>query len=248
MRALVRIGFADDSESDACQSVLADLRAIEREIPKDLLDGETISKGIVVTAFDCSPRLMLTIGDVVNTGCCLNYQSGARINVLPAYVVDANIQALVSWQLKQSSFRERARLQGGAERLRRRPAGARRLRRRSPHVPLHPAGRRAQHDDRDAEARLCPSAPDRPAGERAPGRRAAARPSRRAGICAAASAAAPHARQSRGHPAHAVGRTAGGRQPADRIPAVPQSRRRLLRRARRRAAGRIRRLPTSEAP
>ena len=68
MRALVRIGFADDSESDACQSVLADLRTIEREIPKDLLDGETISKGIVVTAFDCSPRLMLTIGDLVNTG------------------------------------------------------------------------------------------------------------------------------------------------------------------------------------
>ena len=104
MRALVRIGFADDGESDACQSVLADLRAIEREIPKDLLDGEMISKGIVVTAFDCSPRLMLTIGDVVNTGCCLNYQSGGRINVLPAYVVDANIQALVSWQLKQTHF------------------------------------------------------------------------------------------------------------------------------------------------
>ena len=104
MRALVRIGFADLSESDAYQGVLADLRAIEREIPKDLLDGEMISKGIVVTAFDCSPRLMLTIGDVVNTGCCLNYQSGARINVLPAYVVDANIQALVSWQLKQTHF------------------------------------------------------------------------------------------------------------------------------------------------
>ena len=104
MRALLRIGFADDSESEAYQSVLADLRQIEREIPKDLLDGETISKGIVVTAFDCSPRLMLTIGDLVNTGCCLNYQSGSRINVLPAYVVDANIQALVSWQLKQAHF------------------------------------------------------------------------------------------------------------------------------------------------
>jgi hypothetical protein len=104
MRALVRIGFADACESDACQSVLADLRAIEREIPKNMLDGEMISKGIVVTAFDCSPRLMLTIGDVVNTGSCLNYQCGSRINVLPAYVVDANIQALVSWQLKQTHF------------------------------------------------------------------------------------------------------------------------------------------------
>jgi len=104
MRALVRIGFADDSESDACQSVLAGLRAIEREIPKDMLGGEMISKGIVVTALDCSPRLMLTIGDVVNTGSCLNYQSGSRINALPAYVVDANIQALVSWQLKQTHF------------------------------------------------------------------------------------------------------------------------------------------------
>jgi hypothetical protein len=104
MRALVRIGFSDAYESDACQSVLTDLRAIEREIPKDLLDGEMISKGIVVTAFDCSPRLMMTIGDVVNTGSCLNYQCGSRINVLPAYVVDANIQALVSWQLKQAHF------------------------------------------------------------------------------------------------------------------------------------------------
>jgi hypothetical protein len=104
MRALVRIGFADACESDSVQSVLADLRAIEREIPKDLLDGEMISKGIVATAFDCSPRLMLTIGDVVNTGSCLNYQSGSRINVLPAYLVDANIQALVSWQLKQAHF------------------------------------------------------------------------------------------------------------------------------------------------
>jgi hypothetical protein len=104
MRALVRIGFAHDIERSACQAVLADLRTIEREIPRDLLDGETISKGIVVTAFDCSPRLMLTIGDVVNTGSCLNYQSGSRINVLPAYLVDANIQALVSWQLKQSHF------------------------------------------------------------------------------------------------------------------------------------------------
>jgi len=104
MRALVRIGFADESERDACASVLADIRAIEREIPKEMLDGEMISKGIVVTAFDCSPRLMLTIGDVVNTGSCLNYQSGGRINVLPAYLVDANIQALVSWQLKQTHF------------------------------------------------------------------------------------------------------------------------------------------------
>ena len=47
---------------------------------------------------------MMTIGDIVNTGSCLNYQNGSRINVLPAYVVDANIQALVSWQLKQSHF------------------------------------------------------------------------------------------------------------------------------------------------
>jgi len=106
MRALVRIGFAQANgcESDACQGVLDDLRAIEKEIPKDLLDGETISKGMVVTALDCSPRFMLTIGDAVNTGCCLNYQNGGRINVLPAYAVDANIQALVSWQLKQTHF------------------------------------------------------------------------------------------------------------------------------------------------
>jgi hypothetical protein len=104
MRALVRIGFADEIEGGACQAALASLRSIERQIPRDLLDGETISKGIVVTAFDCSPRLMLTIGDVVNTGSCLNYQNGTRINVLPAYLVDANIQALVSWQLKQTHF------------------------------------------------------------------------------------------------------------------------------------------------
>jgi hypothetical protein len=102
MRALVRIGFA--AEGEACHDVLEDLRAIEREIPRDMLGGDMISKGIVVTAFDCSPRLMLTIGDVVNTGCCLNYHSGSRINVLPAYLVDANIQALVSWQLKQTHF------------------------------------------------------------------------------------------------------------------------------------------------
>jgi len=104
LRALLRIGFIDAWESDAAQGALASLRAIEREIPKDLLDGETISKGVVATAFDCSPRLMLTIGDLVNTGCCLNYQSGARINVLPAYVVDANIQALASWRLKETHF------------------------------------------------------------------------------------------------------------------------------------------------
>ncbi|MCW2317952.1 hypothetical protein M2322_003517 [Rhodoblastus acidophilus] len=104
MRALARLGFPDAQNDDAFQEVIADLRAIEREIPKDMLDGEAISRGLVVTAFDCSPRLMLTIGDIVNTGCCLNYQSGGRINVLPAYLVDANIQALVSWRLKQSHF------------------------------------------------------------------------------------------------------------------------------------------------
>ncbi len=197
MRALVRIGFADLSESDAYQSVLADLRAIEREIPKDLLDGEMISKGIVVTAFDCSPRLMLTIGDVVNTGCCLNYQSGARINVLPAYVVDANIQALVSWQLKQSHFASvrdyKAVLNAFVAG---RPATAAfdgdRLMFRFT-VPEGERGTKIEH----AEPGLCASASDRTAGQRTPRRFATPRASRRARICPAPSVAAADARQSR---------------------------------------------------
>ena len=189
MRALVRIGFAQDGcDGDACQGVLEDLRAIEKEIPKDLLDGETISKGMVVTAFDCSPRFMLTIGDAVNTGCCLNYQSGGRINVLPAYAVDANIQALVSWQLKQTHFasvRDYKAVLNAFVAGRAATAafdGDRLLFR----FTLPEGGA----DDRDRESRLRASAPDREARARALRLLGASRTARGARLRAAPSVAA----------------------------------------------------------
>jgi hypothetical protein len=84
--------------------VIADLRSIEKEIPKDVLDGEVVSQGMIATAFDHSPRFLLTLGDLVNTPCCLNYRDGSRRNAIPAYVVDANIQALATWNLTQRNF------------------------------------------------------------------------------------------------------------------------------------------------
>src|SRR5690606_6052693 len=74
----------------AKEEAITALKAIERLVPK-ATDSEVESKGFVVTVFDHSPRLLLTVGDLVPTNSCQNYKTGGVIRTLPAYAVDANV-------------------------------------------------------------------------------------------------------------------------------------------------------------
>ncbi|MBI1860074.1 MAG: hypothetical protein HYR96_04035 [Deltaproteobacteria bacterium] len=71
-------------------------------------DGHGTNRQIVFSAFSHAPRLLLTVGDLVETNSCQNYRTGNRIETLLGYVVDANVKVLVSWVLKQQDFESAA--------------------------------------------------------------------------------------------------------------------------------------------
>lgn len=61
-------------------------------------------KSFIFTTTVLDPKLLLTVGDLVNTSSCQNYRSGSHIETLLGYVVDANVQALVSWVITPQHF------------------------------------------------------------------------------------------------------------------------------------------------
>lgn len=82
------------------------LRGFERLLkPKRVQEATEI----IFSAITSAPKLLLTVGDVVNTGSCQNYRTGGIIQTLLGYVIDANVQALVSFAIKQQDFEDEAK-------------------------------------------------------------------------------------------------------------------------------------------
>lgn len=65
-------------------------------------------ESIVFTTTVNDPKSLITIGDLVKCSSCQNYRTGGVIGTLPGYVVDANVQAIVSFNLPVASFRRPA--------------------------------------------------------------------------------------------------------------------------------------------
>ena len=82
------------------------LKDIERLVPKEL-SPEIEAKGLVVSVIDHSPRLMMTVGDLVQTKSCQSYSTGRKIYTLPAYVIDANVRVMASFHVEAKHFANR---------------------------------------------------------------------------------------------------------------------------------------------
>jgi len=83
--------------------IKADLKGIERLGRSQR--GQQAAE-LIFSVLSSDPKLLLTIGDVVETGSCQNYKTGNVIQTLLGYVVDANVQAVVSFGLKQQDFEQ----------------------------------------------------------------------------------------------------------------------------------------------
>lgn len=59
---------------------------------------------IVFTTTFNHPKLLLTIGDLVQASSCQNFRTGSVIGTLPGYVMDAGVQGMLSMILSQGQF------------------------------------------------------------------------------------------------------------------------------------------------
>ncbi len=93
-------------------SANSDYFKISRELREDirsmikLLDIQRVldNSSIIFTTTFYHPKLMLTIGDMVDASSCQNYKTGEYIQHLMGYVLDANTQGMVSFALKPEDF------------------------------------------------------------------------------------------------------------------------------------------------
>jgi len=58
---------------------------------------------VFTTTFD-DPKMLLMIGDLVDTSSCQNYRTGSAIETLLGYVMDAGVKGLASYALKPGHF------------------------------------------------------------------------------------------------------------------------------------------------
>ncbi|OFZ30098.1 MAG: hypothetical protein A2622_09605 [Bdellovibrionales bacterium RIFCSPHIGHO2_01_FULL_40_29] len=81
-------------------ALLTQLKDIHESIQK--LNSD--SNRLILSVKSSDPKLLLTIGDCVNAASCQNFREGTVIRTLPGYVIDANVQALLSFELNSSTF------------------------------------------------------------------------------------------------------------------------------------------------
>lgn len=103
----------DNSDQQVARSQLSflnnELRSLwikPQVILRESIDSQMPSSELklIASVKTSDPKLLLTVGDIVPTSSCQNYRTGTHIEALPGYVVDANVQALVSYELNQNSF------------------------------------------------------------------------------------------------------------------------------------------------
>jgi len=83
--------------------LLADLNAIAEVVKERTVDK---SKGYVVfTTLTDDPKLMLMVGDLVNTSSCQNFRTGSVVQTLLGYVMDGNIKAVLSFAIAEGNLR-----------------------------------------------------------------------------------------------------------------------------------------------
>lgn len=60
---------------------------------------------VVFSTIADHPKILLTIGDLVQSQSCLSYRSGSLVEALPGYVMDSNIKASLSFAIAENRIR-----------------------------------------------------------------------------------------------------------------------------------------------
>ena len=76
-----------------------------RSFLKNEMKGEKTNQFLVLSVFSGAPKFLLTIGDSVRTSSCQNFRTGAHIEALLGYVMDAHVQAMVSYTISSADFK-----------------------------------------------------------------------------------------------------------------------------------------------
>lgn len=102
--------FLNSTSPELIQSP-TDLVQIKADIKETLLilkgpqQSKNSEKAIVYTTLLQDAKNLLTIGDLVEASSCQNYKTGSHVETLLGYVLDANVQGVVSFAVSSSHFR-----------------------------------------------------------------------------------------------------------------------------------------------
>ncbi|NMC64493.1 MAG: hypothetical protein GYA55_15110 [SAR324 cluster bacterium] len=81
-----------------------DLLAISRVL--DPPRNKAAKSNVIFSVVTDDPKLLLTVGDLVDTASCQNYRTGSYIQTLPGYVVDGNIKVALSFVIPVHEIEE----------------------------------------------------------------------------------------------------------------------------------------------
>lgn len=95
-----RFGLA--SQGPDQQQVRADLASIKNALSERRKDSDRIP--VIFTTITDHPKLLLTIGDLVDVFSCQNFRIGNMIQCLPGYAIDGNIKGALSFVIPAGKF------------------------------------------------------------------------------------------------------------------------------------------------
>lgn len=85
------------------QQLSDDVNALSEAVKERSVDK---SKGyLVFTTITDDPKLLMMVGDLVNTSSCQNYRTGSVVETLLGYVMDGNIKASLSFAIAEGHVR-----------------------------------------------------------------------------------------------------------------------------------------------
>ena len=85
------------------QQLSDDVNALSEVVKERAVDK---SKGyLVFTTITDDPKLLMMVGDLVNTSSCQNYRTGSVVETLLGYVMDGNIKATLSFAIAEGHVR-----------------------------------------------------------------------------------------------------------------------------------------------
>jgi hypothetical protein len=101
--ATIKARIGSHLPTELRQQLIDDLNAITEAVKERSVDK---NKGYVIfTTVTDDPKLMMTVGDLVNTSSCQNFRTGSVVQTLLGYVMDGNIKASLSFAIAEGTLR-----------------------------------------------------------------------------------------------------------------------------------------------
>ena len=79
-----------------------DLSALSKAL--EITKVSAATEYIIFSTITDDPKLLLTVGDLVDTSSCQNFRSGSHIDALPGYVMDGNIKVALSYAFTKNQL------------------------------------------------------------------------------------------------------------------------------------------------